>query len=194
VIWIKVVGFSGQALFAGRVLLQWIASERARRSVVPRGYWEISLAAAGLVLTYALLVNNFVFVLSTLPGALIAGRNLRIVRPAARRQLVPWAAALAAVLGWAAVAKPHVGTPFWATLGVIGSLLWGGRHLIQWWISERRGKSVLPGLFWIFSLVGSVLLVAYAISRHDPVMIVGYAFGCIPYLRNLMLLRRALTK
>lgn len=188
--WIAAIGYTGQALFAGRVLLQWIASERQGRSLVPRYYWEVSLAASALVLTYALLRNNFVFVLSTVPGAVIAGRNLRIVKPASRRLLLPWAVLLATFIAWSALAKPRIGPPFWATVGVVGAVLWAGRHLLQWWISERLGRSTLPRAFWLLSLVGSILLVAYAISQRDPVMIAGYAFGCIPYLRNLILLRR----
>ena len=89
-----------------------------------------------------------------------------------------------------ALAKPRIGPPLWAAVGLVGAVLWAGRHLLQWWISERLGRSTLPRAFWLLSLVGSILLVAYAISRRDPVMIIGYAFGCIPYLRNLILLKR----
>jgi len=39
-------GIAGQALFGGRVLVQWIASERARRCVVPRTYWYLGLLGA----------------------------------------------------------------------------------------------------------------------------------------------------
>jgi lipid-A-disaccharide synthase-like uncharacterized protein len=68
-------------------------------------------------------------------------------------------------------------------------VLWGLRVVAQWWVSERRGESTLPAVFWILSLVGSVLLLAYAIQRRDGVMIAGYALGSVPYVRNLVLLR-----
>ena len=185
------VGFTGQLLFAARTILQWIASEREGRSVVPRTYWHLSVAAAACVLAYCVRVDNLVFGLSILPGAVIAVRNLALRGPARRGRLVPWAVAFVAVISWSVASRPHLGPPFWAALGLLGSLLWGGRFVVQWWVSERQGVSVLPHAFWVFSLVGSLLLLAYAVYRRDPVMILAYALGCIPYVRNLALVRRA---
>jgi lipid-A-disaccharide synthase-like uncharacterized protein len=189
----EVAGWAGQALFGARVLLQWIASERARRSVVPRRYWELSLAASGLVLVYAFAVKNLVFQLSLVPGAVTAARNLFLGRSRPARALLPWAAALVLLVAWTTVSPPQVGPPLWAAVGISGSLLWGLRVVAQWWVSERRGRSTLPPLFWALSLVGSALLLAYAVYRRDAVMIAGYALGAVPYARNLVLLRRAVT-
>lgn len=188
--WIEAIGWTGQALFTGRVLLQWVSSERAKRSLVPRGYWQISLVASALVLSYAVLVNNLVFQLSVIPGAIIAARNLFIRRSSAARKLVPWAVLLVALVVWATLLKPRVGPAHWAAVGLLGSALWGFRFVFQWWRSERSGASTLPGVFWILSLAGGALLLAYAIAWGNAVMIAGYAFGCVPYVRNLMLLRR----
>lgn len=190
---VEIAGWAGQALFGARQVLQWVASERARRSVVPRGYWELSLAASALVLGYAFAVNNLVFQLSVVPGALTAARNLFIGRSRAARALLPWAALLLLLIVWTTVSPPRVGTPLWAFVGLLGSLLWGVRVVAQWWVSERRGQSTLPALFWILSLAGSALLLAYALYRKDAVMVAGYALGSVPYVRNLVLLRRSVT-
>ena len=64
------------------------------------------------------------------------------------------------------------------------------RFLIQWIASERRGASIVPTAFWWFSLAGGSCLLIYAISRRDPVFIVGQASGLIVYSRNLILLHR----
>ena len=64
------------------------------------------------------------------------------------------------------------------------------RFLIQWIASEIKKKSVIPNAFWYFSLVGGVLLLAYAIYRKDPVFIFGMASGLLVYTRNLMLIKR----
>lgn len=184
------IGWAGQALFAARTLYQWLVSERLRRAALPRGYWWLSLVGSMFVLVYASLARNAVFFLGAVPGAVTAARNLRIVRPARRVVLLPWALLLGTVVVWSALIPLRQATPFWTTLGALGALLWGGRHVVQWWISERRGTSLLPAAFFTLSLGGSALLLAYAAAVRDPVMVAGYAFGAVPYLRNLVLLHR----
>ena len=48
----KIVGLSGSLMFGSRFILQWIASERARKSIIPIGFWEISLVGNLLLLAY----------------------------------------------------------------------------------------------------------------------------------------------
>jgi len=184
-------GYIGQALFAGRVVYQWYASERAGRAVVPRGYWGLSLAGSALVLAYGVGKHNLVFVMSVLPGTVIAYLNMRVHRKASRRKLLPWAVALLALVLWAAWQQPRVGEPVWAAVGLIGSLLWGLRNVFQWWVSQRRGEPTLPVSFYLLSLVGSFFLLAYALRQRDVVMILGYAFNSVPYVRILLLTRSA---
>ena len=78
----------------------------------------------------------------------------------------------------------------WVVIGYLGQVLFSCRFLIQWIASERRKASVVPVLFWWFSLGGGVLLLSYAILRQDPVFILGQSAGLIVYVRNLWLLRR----
>jgi lipid-A-disaccharide synthase-like uncharacterized protein len=189
--WIDGVGAAGQGLFGARVVYQWVASERAGRAIIPRGYWGLSLAGAALVLFYALCKHDAVYVMSVLPGAVIAYLNMRIRKSASRRKLLPWAVAFLGLVAWAAWAQPRLGNPVWAAIGLTGSVLWGMRHVFQWWVSERRGVPTLPASFYLFSLAGSLFLLAYASAKADPVMIAGYAFNFVPYLRLLRLLRPA---
>jgi lipid-A-disaccharide synthase-like uncharacterized protein len=79
---------------------------------------------------------------------------------------------------------------FWIVIGLFGQAMFTGRIVVQWIASERAGKSVTPKSFWTFSLGGSALLLAYAISRRDPVFILGQAFGSFVYMRNLVLIER----
>jgi lipid-A-disaccharide synthase-like uncharacterized protein len=79
---------------------------------------------------------------------------------------------------------------FWLILGFIAQGLFSARFLVQWIASERAGKSVMPIVFWYLSILGSALLLAYAIYREDPVFILGQAAGLIVYFRNLYLIRR----
>ena len=77
----------------------------------------------------------------------------------------------------------------WLAIGLAGQLTFGARFLVQWIVSERRGKSVIPLAFWWLSLGGGVILLAYALHRRDPVFILGQAFGLIVYVRNVVLIR-----
>lgn len=74
-----VVGFVGQALFTMRFLVQWIASERARRSVVPVAFWGFSLAGGITLLAYAVYREDPVFIVGQAAGLLIYGRNIYFV-------------------------------------------------------------------------------------------------------------------
>ena len=79
---------------------------------------------------------------------------------------------------------------YWLYLGFAGQLLFGLRFLVQWVASERKVESVIPVYFWYLSLVGSIILLAYAIFRLDPVFILGQCTGFFVYTRNLMLIYR----
>ena len=56
-------------------------------------------------------------------------------------------------------------------LGFIGQFFFSMRFVVQWIASEKHKKSVVPLTFWIFSVLGSSLLLIYAIYRKDPVFI-----------------------
>lgn len=74
-IWIA-VGFGGQALFFSRFLVQWIATERRRESVVPTAFWYLSLGGGMVLLSYALWRGDPVFIAGQSFGLLVYSRNL----------------------------------------------------------------------------------------------------------------------
>ncbi len=78
----------------------------------------------------------------------------------------------------------------WLCLGFLAQILFSARFLVQWIASEKAGKSVVPVAFWYLSIVGSSLLLLYAIHRRDPVFILGQAAGVFIYSRNLYLIWR----
>lgn len=84
-IWLA-VGFVGQALFTMRFLVQWLQSERMRRSVVPEAFWYFSLLGGAILLAYAIHRKDPVFIVGQAAGLFIYLRNLYfIVR--ARKEL-----------------------------------------------------------------------------------------------------------
>jgi lipid-A-disaccharide synthase-like uncharacterized protein len=79
---------------------------------------------------------------------------------------------------------------WWIVLGIFAQLLFTMRFLVQWIASERAGHSVIPLAFWVFSIFGGLLLLAYSLYRRDAVFIAGQGFGVFIYLRNLYFVLR----
>jgi lipid-A-disaccharide synthase-like uncharacterized protein len=73
----KIIGWSGSLIFGLRFVVQWVASERARKSVIPVGFWECSAIGSFLLLAYfAIYRHDSVGVLQSLPPLPIYLRNL----------------------------------------------------------------------------------------------------------------------
>lgn len=77
--WWAWVGIVAQALFTGRFVVQWIASERAGRSVIPFSFWTLSIGGGSLLLIYALYRRDPVFILGQSLGVVIYLRNMTFV-------------------------------------------------------------------------------------------------------------------
>jgi len=80
--------------------------------------------------------------------------------------------------------------PLWLAFGLLGQAAFFSRFLVQWVASERAGVSYVPVAFWYLSLVGSLILLAYAVHRREPVFVLGYLPNAFVYIRNLVLIRR----
>lgn len=87
-------------------------------------------------------------------------------------------------------AGPITFDDMWLAIGFAGQVLFFMRFLVQWIVSEKNGRSVIPDVFWYFSLGGGIVLLTYAIHRQDPVFIMGQSVGLLVYVRNIMLLWR----
>ncbi len=77
--WLVLVGYAGQALFVTRFVVQWIATERARKSVIPVAFWVFSISGGLLLFGYALLIRDPVFIFGQGFGILVYLRNLYFV-------------------------------------------------------------------------------------------------------------------
>lgn len=73
------VGLSGQMMFTMRFLVQWLASERQRRSVIPLAFWYFSLAGGVVLFSYALWRKDPVFIIGQSTGLVIYLRNLWLI-------------------------------------------------------------------------------------------------------------------
>lgn len=78
----------------------------------------------------------------------------------------------------------------WVLFGFSGQLVFGSRFFVQWLASEKAKKSIVPVSFWYLSILGSGILLAYALHNNDPVIAFGQASGFLIYIRNLVLVAR----
>lgn len=78
-IWIG-IGLLGQAIFASRFIVQWVASERSRRSVIPMAFWWLSIFGGLILLSYAIWRQDIVFILGQAFGAMIYSRNIILIK------------------------------------------------------------------------------------------------------------------
>nr|WP_319249956.1 lipid-A-disaccharide synthase N-terminal domain-containing protein [uncultured Celeribacter sp.] len=88
-LWWVVFGLLAQLMFTARFLVQWIASERAKDSVMPVAFWYFSLAGGVMLLTYALYRRDPVFVLGQSLGVVIYARNLWLIYANRRLRQTP---------------------------------------------------------------------------------------------------------
>jgi len=198
-----VVGWTGQALFFSRFLVQWLASERARASVAPPSFWWLSLVATLLFALYSWGTDLPLFTAVFAVNLAIYARNIALGSRVARALSPPVTTALVLVAVGALWAGGELqpgsydldsveGLWFW--IGSIGAVLWGGRFLLQWWYAERHGRSHFPLSFWWVSLVGNAAMLAYSLHVDRLVLVVGFATGPFVQVRNLVLEYRRLRR
>jgi lipid-A-disaccharide synthase-like uncharacterized protein len=77
-LWLS-IGLLGQALFSARFLVQWIASERRKQSVVPRAFWYFSVGGGLTMLAYAIYRRDPIFILGQGAGLVVYARNLWLI-------------------------------------------------------------------------------------------------------------------
>jgi len=78
--------------------------------------------------------------------------------------------------------------PLWATTAIIGQMVFGGRFVLQWIVSEYKRRSHVPTAFWYMSIVGSAILLSYSIHIRNPIFMLAFSVNTLIYLRNLHLI------
>jgi lipid-A-disaccharide synthase-like uncharacterized protein len=81
----------------------------------------------------------------------------------------------------------------WLAFGLLGQGIFSARFIVQWLVSEKEKKSIIPVAFWYLSLFGGITLLIYSIYKQDPVFIIGQSTGVFIYSRNLYLINRERT-
>ncbi len=200
-LWIFAVGFLAQLLFAARMIVQWVKSEEARKSLSPVLFWQLSILGSLIFLLYGILRHDFAIVLGQILVYFIYIRNLHLMK---RWRTIPLTFRLFIIIvPLATLVYLLTGSPgninsifknedislqlqIW---GSLGQVIFTFRFYIQWIDSEFKKESVFTRRFWLVSVLGSLMISVYAAFRNDPVLFLGQLTGLVIYLRNLMLFK-----
>lgn len=77
--------------------------------------------------------------------------------------------------------------PIWKTFGFLGQAIFMSRFLLQWYVSEKKRRNVLPVTFWYLSLLGGFIVLLYSIHTGDIVFIAAFSLNTVIYVRNLII-------
>ncbi len=199
---IYTIGFIAQILFSSRLIIQWITSEKQRKIITPTLFWILSLIASFLLFIYGYLRDDFAIMLGQSLTYFIYIRNLQLQNKWEKLhwflRLVLYSIPTLIIIycfNNNVIDKDLLfgndAIPKWLLwLGVVSQVVFTLRFVYQWIFSEYKKKSSFPLGFWLLSLIGSILILVYAINRKDPVLFIGHLFGSIIYIRNLIILHK----
>ncbi len=197
-LWIYCIGFSAQVFFTARVLIQWYLSEKHRQVESPMLFWLFSILGSLILLFYGWLRKDFAILTGELISYYIYLWNLRAKGLFDKTpKLVPVLVSLIPLVALALMLKDFssFSTDFFRSddlsgpllvFGIAGQLIFKSRFLVQWFYSVRHGESSLPMVFWIISVVGSLMIIVYGLIRHDWVLVAGQV-GIVASVRNIMI-------
>jgi len=192
------IGFIAQLLFFARSFIKWIKTEKAKKIISPVIFWQISLIASIIMMTYGILRNDPAIIIGQLITFYIYIRNLQIGKswrkiPAYFRYLIPFIPpAFILILlispdfnSLNLISKKNMPTQL-MIFGITAQIIFTFRFIYQWIIAEKNKASILIPGFWIISFFGALLTIIYAILRFDPVLFLSNLGGLIMYTRNLI--------
>ncbi|MDY9918986.1 MULTISPECIES: lipid-A-disaccharide synthase N-terminal domain-containing protein [Proteiniphilum] len=204
-IWIYGIGFLAQIFFSARILYQWIVTEKAKKIISPPIFWILSIFGSYLLFIYGVLRNDFAIIFGQFIAYYIYLWNLNMqgiwkqIHVGLKAILLLTPVIAVALLmrdmnAFTTLFFRQKDIPVWLLIfGSAGQVLFTFRFIYQWIYSAHLHRSVLPIGFWIISLLGSGIIVAYGIIRHDPVLILGQSVGFVAYVRNIMIGLQAKT-
>ncbi|WP_027880070.1 MULTISPECIES: lipid-A-disaccharide synthase N-terminal domain-containing protein [Mesoflavibacter] len=196
------IGFLAQILFSSRLIIQWITSEKQKKVITPTLFWTLSLIASFLLFIYGYLRNDFAIMLGQGLTYYIYIRNLQLQNqwkkyPIFMRWILLFMPVFVTIFYFnnneidTVKLFKNEAIPLWLLiLGIVSQIVFTLRFIYQWMYSEKNKESSLPFGFWALSLVGSLLILIYAIFRKDPVLLVGHLLGATIYVRNLLILKK----
>lgn len=200
-LFIIIIGLLAQFFYTARILIQWLKSERTRHVESPTLFWLCSVIGSMLLFTYGWLRNDFSVIFGESLSFYIYLWNLKAkgfyhLVP----RFVPYLLAMVPLVVIGLVVRDfrqfelsfltNDDVPMWLLLwGSMGQFIYKMRFVYQWYYSVRRRESMLPATFWWMAVIGSAIIISYAIIRHDWILLLGQ-LGIVASIRNIIIGRR----
>lgn len=200
-LFIIIIGLLAQFFYTARILIQWLKSERTRHVESPTLFWLCSVIGSMLLFTYGWLRNDFSVIFGESLSFYIYLWNLKAkgfyhLVP----HFVPYLLAMVPLVVIGLVVRDfrqfelsfltNDDVPMWLLLwGSMGQFIYKMRFVYQWYYSVRRRESMLPATFWWMAVIGSAIIISYAIIRHDWILLLGQ-LGIVASIRNIIIGRR----
>ncbi len=206
------LGLLSSFIYGVRFFVQWIASERKKRSYTPKLFWHLSLLGNLLLCVHSLVQVQYPICMTQTINAVISWRNLNLLNESSKRKsfyfvlfllilsflFITFLFLIQGVLNgemiwnrqaiYPGASSKETQIPFaFHIIGWLGIFLFCLRFWIQWWYAEKSQSSELNSSFWWLSLTGALMSLFYFSLLQDIVNILGPSFGLIPYVRNIIL-------
>lgn len=196
--WVYLVGFAGMGVYGLRLLIQWWKSEKSKQIENPGIYWVLASLGAVILYIYGWLRKDLSILFGESVGYYIYMWNIKIM--GLYKNVPRWLVVLQALFPVFILALIVWDLPSFSTnflhneevplalmlFGIAGQLVYEIRSVYQLVYSYRRQESFLPLGHWILAVIGSSMIIAYGVIRHDWVLAIGQ-FSIVFSIRNLMI-------
>lgn len=196
--WVYLIGLAGMGIYGLRILIQWYKSEKSHRVENPGIYWVLSSVGAVVLYIYGWLRKDFSIIFGESVGYYIYMWNISIMGLYKKvPKVVVVLQALFPLIILALIMRdfPNFVDSFLRNkdvplalllFGVAAQFIYEIRSVYQLVYSYIRKQSFLPLGHWVLAVLGSSMIIAYGIIRHDWVLVIGQ-FSIVFSIRNLML-------
>lgn len=196
--WVYLIGFAGMGVYGLRILIQWWMSEKSRQIENPGIYWVLASLGAVILYIYGWLRKDLSILFGESVGYYIYMWNIKIMglyRKVPRSIIVLQALFPVFILSLILWDLPAFSAQFLHNedvplalmlFGIAGQFVYEIRSVYQLVYSYRRQESFLPLGHWVLAVIGSSMIIAYGVIRHDWVLAIGQ-FSIVFSIRNLMI-------
>ena len=196
--WVYLLGLVGMGVYGLRILIQWYLSEKSQQVESPGIYWILRSMGAVILYIYGWLRKDFSIIFGESVGYYIYMWNISIL--GLYKKVPKIVVVLQALFPFVILAlivhdlPPFIDTflhtdlvpPALLWFGILGQFTYEIRSVYQLVYSYRRKASYLPLGHWVLAVIGSSMIIAYGIIRHDWVLAIGQ-FSIVFSFRNLMI-------
>lgn len=197
-VWVYLLGLMGMCIYGVRIVVQWYISEKSHRIESPGIYWIMSSIGAVILYIYGWLRKDFSIIFGESLSYYIYMWNISVMglyKKVPKVIIIIQALFPVVIIALIAQDLPTFVDTFLKNEAVPRDLLWFGimgqfiyevRSVYQLIYSMRKKESVLPLGYWLMAVVGSLMIIAYGLIRHDWVLVAGQ-FAIVFSVRNIML-------